>query len=554
MTQTLLPITSPDPNAEIWAGATWVGQVDEQQITGEEITLCDAEGFARARFLVWSDGQPRGFVELPVTDGVIPVATLRAKVEKLPAIAERVDSSDTPPISVAVCTRDRPEQLRDVLKNLIELDYPQFEVLVVDNNPASGLTPPVAESFSDANVRLASAAGQGLSIARNTALNNARFNLVAFTDDDVIVDRNWLRNLAHGFGRNDDVACVCGMVPSAEVATPAQSYFDRRVGWARECEAAVYDLANPPDDDLFPFRVAQYGTGANFAVDKDAVLEIGGFDEGMGIGSPTGGGEDIDMFLRVLLAGRLLVREPSAVVWHEHRRSADELETQIRNYGLGLGAWITKYATRPRTCGMVLRRLRPAIRHLRGVTIVDQSDTIANDPQLDALDHVELRGVLSGPLALARARVQGRQAQPLKRRSTKLMRALDFRRGQMWGAPDNSFAAGRLAAVSVIAGLVGLLGAISVLPSFLLVILVGAYVLVGPGSLVLSWYSHLPSGVLVSLLPALGLAICLLVVTGLLMVGVYNPMVVLLGLSGVTVVGGLLRRVYLARLEVAPTS
>ena len=192
-------------------------------------------------------------------------------------------------------------------------------------------------------VRLVDAPGQGLSIARNVALRNAKYNVVAFTDDDVLVDPHWLTNLAYGFGRDERVACVCGMVPSAEVLTPAQSYFDRRVGWARRCDAAVYDLASPPaDDSLFPLRVAQFGTGANFAVHRDATLELGGFDEGLGVGSPTGGGEDIDMFVRILLAGHMLVREPAAVVWHRHRRTAPELEVQIQNYGLGLGAWIAK--------------------------------------------------------------------------------------------------------------------------------------------------------------------------------------------------------------------
>lgn len=554
MTDELRPIVGVGAETTTWAGATWVGELDEHDLDGGELALAGGDAYSRARLLIRSDGQPRGFIEVPVVDGGIDCESVRSEVAKLPEVAARPEANYFPSFTVVVCTRDRPDHLVDVVKALVGLDYPEFELLVVDNNPESGLTPPVLEPY-DGPVRLIEAPGQGLAIARNVAVKNATCEFIAFTDDDVIVDSQWLKNLARGFARDERVACVCGMVPSAELDTPAQSYFDRRVGWARRCDPGLFDLANPPDNDrLFPFRMAQFGTGANFAVRRQVLLDLGGFDEGMGIGSPTGGGEDIDIFVRTLLAGHLLVREPSAVVWHRHRRSADELETQIHNYGLGLGAWITKLGLRPRTFGMALRRLRPAAGHLRGVTVVDQSDTIANDPQLVGLDRRELYGVLGGPLALARARIAGRKAHPLKTHSSKLARAFDYRRGQMWGEPGSAMLAGRLAVASVLLGLAGALGAVRVLPTFLLVILIGAFMIAGPGSLALSWYTRLPTAVLVSLVPAVSLAVCLLVVTGLLMLGFYDPVPILLGLTGVTAVGGLLRCAYLARRGIVKAS
>jgi GT2 family glycosyltransferase len=548
MTDLLQPIARFDSEVDAWSGATWIGQIDESGLTGERLNLAGGEHFSRARLLVWSQDVPRGFVEVAVSDGAVTVADAEAEVAELPEVEIRPAQHHLPPISVVVCTRDRPGHLRDVLENLVQLQYPHFEVLVVDNNPDSGLTPAVVESFAGRTVRMVDAPGEGLSIARNVALRNAKYNVVAFTDDDVLVDPHWLTNLAYGFGRDERVACVCGMVPSAEVLTPAQSYFDRRVGWARRCDAAVYDLASPPDDDsLFPLRVAQFGTGANFAVHRDAALELGGFDEGLGVGSPTGGGEDIDMFVRILLSGHMLVREPSAVVWHRHRRTAPELEVQIRNYGLGLGAWIAKLVVRPRTLGMVLHRLRPGVRHLRGVTVVDQSDTVGVDPGLEGLDQRELRGVLKGPFALIRARVAGRKAAPLKSTTTGLARAIDFRGDQMWGDPNNAITAGRLALTAVALSLVGALGAVPALPSLVLALAVGAFTLAGPGSLALSWYTHLPAYALVPLVLIVSVAVCLLVVTGLLMVGFYSPVLVLLALTSTTVVGAVARCGYLAQ-------
>jgi GT2 family glycosyltransferase len=546
MTSVLEPITATASEERLWRGATWVGQINEADLGDRWLHLVGGEQFSRARLLIWTKGRPRGFVEIPVTNATVDGDDVLARVAALPPVAASAPVTAFPPISVVVCTRDRPEHLRAVLGPLSRLDYPDFELIVVDNNPASGLTAPIVESFSDMPVRLIEAPGKGLSIARNAALRSPGHDIVAFTDDDVLVDPSWLSNLAAGFVDDERVACVCGMVPSAELFTPAQSYFDRRVGWARRCDTAVYALAEPPKDDcLFPLRVAQFGTGANFAVRRALVAELGGFDEGLGIGSPTGGGEDIDLFVRVLLAGHKLVREPSAVVWHRHRRTAEELETQIHNYGLGLGGWIAKLLTQRHTVGMVLRRVGPGIQHLRGITAVDQSDVVDTEPTLDGLDRRELAGVLRGPLALLRARAAGRNAKPL--RPWKSLRALDFRRNQMWGDSGNAIIAGRLALFAAVVGAVGSLGAIRALPTAVLVLVVAAFMLAGPGSLLLSWYPHLPTYAVLPLIPVVGLAACVVTVTGLLMVDVYHPTGVLLGLTLATTAGGLARCAYLAQ-------
>jgi GT2 family glycosyltransferase len=555
----ITPITDATAEADLWPHAMWIGELDEANLIGvSELTLSGGDGFRRGRLLVWSGGQPRGFIELEVSDGAIDVASAVARIAELAPVAARPPVWDQPPFTVAVCTRDRPEHLRNALRGLVEIDYPQFELLVVDNNPTSGLTPPVVDAFKSStniDVRVIEAPGQGLSIARNVAIRSAQHDIIAFTDDDVVVDKFWLKNLAYGFSRDRRVACVCGMVPSAELVTPAQSYFDRRVGWARGCEPAVFDLAvPPPDDPLFPMRVAQFGTGANFAVRRDVLIELGGFDEGLGIGSPAGGGEDIDVFVRILLAGHVLVREPAAVVWHRHRRTAAGLEIQVHNYGLGLGAWIAKLGSRPRTFAMALRRVRPAVKHMRHVTVVEQEANGPPDPELDALYGRELKGVLQGPIALLSARLAGRKAMPLSVRSSRVIRAFDFRGDRNWGDPQNSMLAGRLSLTAVAVGLLGALGTISALPTFVLAIAVGAFVFAGPGSLAMSWYTRMPTSVLLPLIPAVSFAVCLIAVSGLLMLGFYNPVVVLLGLAALTVVGGLAHCGYLAQRQTASVS
>ncbi|WP_319453688.1 MULTISPECIES: glycosyltransferase family 2 protein [unclassified Mycobacterium] len=408
---TVEPITAFTDEGDWWSGAVWIGQVDDRHITPEPLRLIQGEPFDTARFLVWTADTPRGFVEVPVEAGFVDGEQLMSKVAELPRVEGELPVPE-PPFSVILCTKDRPDQLRDTLGSLVDLDYPSFEIVVVDNAPASGLTPPVVAEFASQGVRIVSATRRGLAVARNVGIESARHEFIAFTDDDVLVDRRWLKNLARGFSRADDVVCVTGMVPTAEVLTAAQSYFDRRVGWASQCRPAVYDMARPPTDDpLFPLRVARFGTGANIAFRRSAVRKLGGFDEGMGVGSPTGGGEDIDMFVRVLLAGRTLVYEPGALIWHRHRKSMEELEIQIYNYGLGLGAWITKLMLHPRTLFMVASRGAAGVAHLRRITVVE--DPGASPLELNGLTKLERRGVLAGPRALLRSRMDGRKASPL---------------------------------------------------------------------------------------------------------------------------------------------
>ena len=181
---------------------------------------------------------------------------------------------------------------------------------------------------------------------------------MAFTDDDVIVDKYWLAELAAGF-ESEDVACVSGLVAAGELRTPAQRYFEGRVAWSKNLRPRRFSVLEPPVDlPMFPFSVGEFGTGANFAVRRTAALALGGFDTCFGVGTATGGGEDLDFFTRVLFAGQTLVMQPSAIIWHRHRVDVAELRAQARGYGMGLGAWLAKVALDPTMRRAAARRAR----------------------------------------------------------------------------------------------------------------------------------------------------------------------------------------------------
>jgi GT2 family glycosyltransferase len=402
-----------------WSRSIWVGVIDISELTDAGLQLTHSTGYARARLLVRAGRVPSGFVEVDIHDGQIAAPALREAVAALPHAPAQAPVESLPAVSVVLCTRDRPEALRSAIASLLALTYPDFEIVIVDNAPATDASREVVAAISDSRLRLVTEPLPGLARARNCGVLAARHGIIAFTDDDVVVDPGWLLGLIAGFRTADDVACVCGMVPSGELRSFSQAYFDRRVTWARSCTTQLYRLSTPPTErSLFPFQVGQYGTGANFALQRSVVIALGGFDEALGVGSPTRGGEDIDMFVRVLLAGHGLVYEPSALVWHRHRADPAALHEQIAGYGLGLGAWIAKLLLDRRTAPMVMLRAgRGALHALHMTRVSLEPDADGTESSTKGLAATELWAVARGPLAYLRARLAGARRAPLKARA-----------------------------------------------------------------------------------------------------------------------------------------
>lgn len=411
--------SSPDG----WSGALWIGEIELSTIMGgNRLELASRDGYARARLLIREAGLVRGFVELPIpNDGRLAIADILAAAEALPEAEAATPLSGTPPwFSVVICTRDRPDLLRVALRSVLEIEYPSFEIVVVDNASGTDATRQLVESeFGSQAVTLVSEPTPGLATARNAGLQIATGEFVAFTDDDVVVDPQWLAELARGFALGDEVSCVSGLVPTGELRTETQLYFDQRVSWSRNLRQRIFSMKQRPKDlPMFPFSVGEFGTGANFAVRRETVMNLRGFDTAFGVGTRTGGGEDIDMFTRVLLSGHELVIRPSAIVWHRHRHDIAALQSQARSYGTGLGAWLTKIAIHPRTFWLAVSRSPwAAVRVLSMARRTNQTESADQiNPELRReirrVGLLELMYVARGPLAYARERRAGAGLMP----------------------------------------------------------------------------------------------------------------------------------------------
>ncbi len=261
----------------------------------------------------------------------------------LPSIAGPPDASLA--VTVAVCTRDRADDLSMCLKSLSRLRYPNLDILVVDNAPATDATRKlVREGYP--SFRYVLEPRPGLDWARNRAVLESKGDIVAFTDDDVIVDPGWIDEIVRVFQEDATVMAVTGLVVPWELETEAQWLFEHYGGFNRGFDPK-WALVGKSHAHLAARRYAgtgQFGTGANMAFRRKVFDDVGFFDPALDVGTVTNGGGDLEMFFRLIQEGHGLMYEPKALVWHRHRKDYPQLRSQIESWGTGFYAYLTRSA------------------------------------------------------------------------------------------------------------------------------------------------------------------------------------------------------------------
>ena len=313
--------------------------------------------------------------------------------------------ADPPSLSVIVATRERPATLGRCLDSLLALDYPDVEVVVVDNAPATSATAELVHARRDDRVEYAVEPRHGLANARNRGLSASTGELVAFTGDDAVVDRDWATALAEAFAAVPRAGCVTGLIMPAELETRPQVLLERRGAFPGGFRLAEHHVDDPAAHPFFPLAAARLGSGANMAFRARSLRALGGFDGALGTGTPARGGDDLLAFFRTAVSGHSLVYQPAAVVWRHHRREPQALSKQAFGYGVGLGAYLTATVARePRTALSLLHRLPAGAAHALRESRRDAADPAAWPARLARLERY---GLLCGPFAYAHSRWRG---------------------------------------------------------------------------------------------------------------------------------------------------
>jgi GT2 family glycosyltransferase len=248
-----------------------------------------------------------------------------------------------PRLDVAICTHGRPDMLARCLDSLRRLGFTdasgQIRVMVIDNAPRDNRT--MEAVLAVPNVSYILEQKPGLDFARNRALRASSAELLAFLDDDVVVDRSWLPGLRSAWEANPDAAAFTGPILPLELETEAQVVFERMGGFGKNFERVRFG-ATLPDSPTYPVGAGIFGAGANMVFRRAVIQKLGGFDEALDTGAPLPGGGDLDMFYRVIRAGYPLIREPRLLVYHQHRREYEKLRHMMWTWGLGTGAYLVK--------------------------------------------------------------------------------------------------------------------------------------------------------------------------------------------------------------------
>ena len=215
--------------------------------------------------------------------------------------------------SIIVCTYNRAESLRDTLRALRAQEVSagrQWEVIVVDNNSTDATRAVVEEAQRDwPFLRYEFEVQQGLSHARNHGIACAHGEVLLFTDDDVLPEPDWLETTWVGLATYQADACGGYIAPIWETTTPA---------WLTERFYGFLAVRTDRSDDYMITEPSQAPFGANMAFRKEVFDRVGGFDIRRGRqGNVLAGGEDIELFERILSAGSRAVFLGQSRVHHK---------------------------------------------------------------------------------------------------------------------------------------------------------------------------------------------------------------------------------------------
>jgi GT2 family glycosyltransferase len=302
-------------------------------------------------------------------------------------------------VSVIVATCGNAVGLERLLTSIFEPAYAPLEVLVVENRPpASNTKRVVEEHFAGTPTRYFEEKRPGLSYARNTGLTHASGDIVAFTDDDVVAHKDWIETAVEVLEREQDVACLTGRILPLSLETRAQILFDQFTSFDKGVQPRLFRLGSmSTDEPLLPYAAGQIGSGANIFVRREVALAVGRFDPALGLGTSAMGGEDLDLFIRLLQRGFGIAYDPAVIAFHDHPGSVVELRRHAFRYGVGLTAMLTKHLIYGPARLSLVKAIPGGLRHVLEPASRKNVRKSSDFPK--GLEMLEYVGMLVGPAA-----------------------------------------------------------------------------------------------------------------------------------------------------------
>src|SRR5439155_25944316 len=290
------------------------GEEAQAQTVDWQVRGAFAAGCAGAFAFSWTDEWHRGGVEITdwhfgLTDRDRVPRPALARLSAAFADVPLNSGAAAPLVSVLICTYNGARTLGETCAAVAGLEYPTMEVIVVDDGSTDD-SAAIAEGYG---FKVISTENRGLSSARNTALEAAGGEIVAYIDDDAMPDQHWLTYLVDTFARTDFVA-----VGGPNLPVPGD-------GAVADAVAAA---PGNPIHVLLTDREAEHIPGCNAAFRAEALRDSGGFDPRF-----RTAGDDVDICWRLQDLGWRIGYAPAAVVWHHRRTTLSGYLRQQRGYG-----------------------------------------------------------------------------------------------------------------------------------------------------------------------------------------------------------------------------
>jgi GT2 family glycosyltransferase len=419
--------------------------------------------YAGAFVVVERSGRPIGNFETELNSDGVSAAELKNLIERhlgdtyadpgpeRPIVAE----SDLPFISVVIPTAfQRVDLLFRCVGAVRAQNYPRFEVIVSDNRPTDSAERKSAwsELIADPRVRVVAEPLRGSSAARNRGVQVAQGSVVAFLDDDAQPVQGWLMAIGRRFALEPETDAVTGLLLPLELETSAQVLFERsgsKVGHRyerlsmeggplsrkvgahagrprRRFEMTVWrpDRPDEPAENCLIYRIGRFGMGANMSFRTEVLRRLDGFDESMGIGTPSLGGVELQFFIRMLFAGSRLTFDPEVAMYHTHIREYDELRRKLYMYGCGYTALLTALVLEePRHVIGLAGNAMQAFRLFGRKFFTERRAMTATGAFPAELSRIEMRGFAIGPWRYFYSRADTRRARRAIAKSEKLAAA-----------------------------------------------------------------------------------------------------------------------------------
>ena len=238
-------------------------------------------------------------------------------------------------VSIIICTHDRPEGMSNLLASLQSLAVPEglrWEVLVIGNN-STDATRKAVDPYVEADprrFRFFFEKGRGKSYALNTGIRRSQGRIIAFTDDDCIVDPHWISCIMREYDSDPDLAVLSGRIE-------LYNKNDRAMTISLYRERAVFSPTRLFFDPLV--------IGANMAFKREVFETVGMYDTALSPGSKSGAeAEDADMVYRTYRKGFKIAYSPIPLVYHNHgRKTENAIEALERHYWMGRGSFYCKH-------------------------------------------------------------------------------------------------------------------------------------------------------------------------------------------------------------------